>query len=45
MVVEEKSGEDLSEGELDEDLSERVMFELRLDDEEPSLQRSLKRMV
>jgi hypothetical protein len=28
-----------------EDLSERVMFELRLDDEEPSLQRSLKRMV
>ena len=44
MVVEEKSG-DLSEGELDEDLSERVMFELRLDDEEPSLQRSLKRMV
>ena len=45
VVVEEKSGEDLSEGELDEDLSERVMFELRLDDEEPSLQRSLKRMV
>lgn len=28
MVLEEKSGEDLSEGELDEDLSERVTFKL-----------------
>jgi len=28
VVVEEKSGEDLSEGELDEDLSERVTFKL-----------------